>query len=101
MEQGAMEGAVTPEGERRTRAALAEITARLTNTRDMSTTLPSGYLSPAPSPSELLIRQRGSNKLYMYTNIIKQKNILFCLKGVIFRNTDSIMKILQHHTWVL
>ncbi|CAG9788128.1 unnamed protein product [Diatraea saccharalis] len=69
-----MEGAVTPEGGRRTRAALAEIPARLdrlrvtplqplTNTREMSPALPSGYLSPAPSPDELLIQQRGRKRL--------------------------------------
>ncbi|CAH2982866.1 unnamed protein product [Chilo suppressalis] len=69
-----MEGAVTPEGGRRTRAALAEIPARLdrlrvtplqplTNTRERSPALPSGYLSPAPSPDELLIQQRGRKRL--------------------------------------
>ncbi|CAG9788125.1 unnamed protein product [Diatraea saccharalis] len=51
MEQGAMEGAVTTEREHHTRVALAEITARLTNTRDMSTTLPSGYLSRKICPT--------------------------------------------------
>lgn len=65
-----MEGAATPEGGRRTRAALAEIPARLdrlrvtplqplTNTRERSPALPPGYLSPAPSPDEMLIQQRG------------------------------------------
>ncbi|KAG7302263.1 hypothetical protein JYU34_013758 [Plutella xylostella] len=67
-----MEVPVTPEGGRRTRAALAEIPARLdrlrvsttplqqlTNTREMSPALPPGYLSPAPSPDEMVIQQRG------------------------------------------
>ncbi|XP_026752716.2 uncharacterized protein LOC113512946 [Galleria mellonella] len=69
-----MEGAVTPEGGRRTRAALAEIPARLdrlrvtplqplTNTRDRSPALPPSYLSPAPSPDEMLIQQRGRKRL--------------------------------------
>ncbi|XP_049875157.1 uncharacterized protein LOC126373166 [Pectinophora gossypiella] len=69
-----MEGAQTPEGGRRTRAALAEIPARLdrlrvtplqalTNTRDLSPGLPPGYLSPAPSPDEMLIQQRGRKRL--------------------------------------
>lgn len=65
-----MDGAVTPEGGRRTRAALAEIPGVLdrlrvtplqpvTNTRERSPALPPGYLSPAPSPDEMLILQRG------------------------------------------
>lgn len=65
-----MDGAVTPEGGRRTRAALAEIPGFLdrlrvttlqpiTNIRELSPALPPGYLSPAPSPDELLIQQRG------------------------------------------
>nr|XP_037873230.1 uncharacterized protein LOC101738001 isoform X2 [Bombyx mori] len=70
-----MEGAVTPEGGRRTtRAALAEIPGfldrlrvtplqTLTNTRDLSPALPAGYLSPAPSPDEQLIQQRGRKRL--------------------------------------
>ncbi|XP_013192523.2 uncharacterized protein LOC106136501 [Amyelois transitella] len=69
-----MEGVVTPDGGRRTRAALAEIPARLdrlrvtplqplTNTREQSPSLPAGYLSPAPSPDELLIQQRGRKRL--------------------------------------
>ncbi|XP_053608794.1 uncharacterized protein LOC128674325 [Plodia interpunctella] len=72
-----MEGMVTPEGGRRTRAALAEIPARLgrlrvtplqplqalTNARDHSPPLPAGYLSPAPSPDEMLIQQRGRKRL--------------------------------------
>lgn len=60
----------SPEVPRRTRAALAEIPARLdrlrvtplrpvTNTREASPLLPPGYLSPAPSPDEFLIQQRG------------------------------------------
>ena len=60
----------SPEAPRRTRAALAEIPARLdrlrvtplrtlTNTREVSPSLPPGYLSPAPSPDEFLIQQRG------------------------------------------
>ncbi|KAJ2951659.1 hypothetical protein O0L34_g13818 [Tuta absoluta] len=69
-----MEGALTPEGGRRTRAALQEIPARLdrlrvtplqalTNTRELSPALPAGYLSPAPSPDEMLIQQRGRKRL--------------------------------------
>lgn len=69
-----MEGAVTPDGGRRTRAALAEIPVRLdrlrvtplqpvTNIRERSPALPAGYLSPAPSPDELLIQQRGRKRL--------------------------------------
>lgn len=66
-----MEGAPTPERGRRTRAALADIPARLdrlrmtplqplvSNTGELSPRLPSGYLSPAPSPDEMLIQQRG------------------------------------------
>lgn len=72
-----MEGAQTPEGGRRTRAALAEIPAGLdrlrvtplqplTNTRERSPALPPGYLSPAPSPDEMLIQQRGIIYLYLY-----------------------------------
>ncbi|KAF9793696.1 hypothetical protein SFRURICE_003520 [Spodoptera frugiperda] len=64
-----MEGAVTPDGGRRTRAALAEIPVRLdrlrvtplqpvTNIRERSPALPAGYLSPAASPDEMLIQQR-------------------------------------------
>lgn len=65
-----MEGA-TPDIPRRTRAALAEIPARMdrlrmtplqaitVNTREVSPGLPTGYLSPAPSPDEQLIQQRG------------------------------------------
>ncbi|XP_041981565.1 tethering factor for nuclear proteasome STS1 [Aricia agestis] len=65
----------TPEGPR-TRAALAEIPARLdrlrvtprpltaiTNNRELSPSLPPGYLSPAPSPEEFLIQQRGRKRL--------------------------------------
>lgn len=69
-----MEGPVTPDGGRRTRAALAEIPVRLdrlrvtplqpvTNLRERSPALPAGYLSPAPSPDELLIQQRGRKRL--------------------------------------
>ncbi|KAJ0176230.1 hypothetical protein K1T71_008404 [Dendrolimus kikuchii] len=69
-----MDGAVTPEGGRRTRAALAEMPGFLdrlrvtplqpvTNTRDRSPALPPGYLSPAPSPDEMLIQQRGRKRL--------------------------------------
>ncbi|KAG6464287.1 uncharacterized protein LOC115452965 [Manduca sexta] len=69
-----MQGAVTPEGGRRTRAALAEIPGFLdrlrvtplqsiANTRDLSPGLPPGYLSPAASPDELLIQQRGRRRL--------------------------------------
>lgn len=68
-----MEGAVTPEGGRRTRAALAEIPVRLDrlrvtplqpvhNLRERSPALPAGYLSPAASPDELLIQQRGRRR---------------------------------------
>ncbi|XP_045499749.1 uncharacterized protein LOC123697322 [Colias croceus] len=68
-----MEGAI-PDAPRRTRAALAEIPARLdrlrvtplrtlTNTREVSPSLPSGYLSPAPSPDEQLIQQRGRKRV--------------------------------------
>ncbi|OWR49691.1 uncharacterized protein LOC116770767 [Danaus plexippus] len=64
----------SPEVPRRTRAALAEIPARLdrlrvtplrpvTNTREASPLLPPGYLSPAPSPDEFLIQQRGRKRL--------------------------------------
>ncbi|VVC98186.1 unnamed protein product [Leptidea sinapis] len=64
----------SPDPPRRTRAALAEIPARLdrlrvtpfrtlTNTRETSPGLPSGYLSPAPSPDEQLIQQRGRKRL--------------------------------------
>lgn len=60
----------SPDAPRRTRATLAEIPARLdrlrvtplrpiTNTRELSPSLPPGYLSPAPSPDEFLIQQRG------------------------------------------
>lgn len=69
----AMEAAATPEHGRRTRAALAEIPVRLdrlrvtntplqplTNARDRSPALPPGYLSPAPSPDEMVIQQRGN-----------------------------------------
>uniref|UniRef100_A0A2H1W0E1 SFRICE_009080 n=1 Tax=Spodoptera frugiperda TaxID=7108 RepID=A0A2H1W0E1_SPOFR len=69
-----MEGAVTPDGGRRTRAALAEIPVRLdrlrvtplqpvTNIRERSPALPAGYLSPAASPDEMLIQQRGRKRL--------------------------------------
>ncbi|KPI90903.1 hypothetical protein RR46_14407 [Papilio xuthus] len=68
-----MEGAATPETGRRTRAALAEIPARLdrlrvtplqpvTNLRELSPALPPSYLSPAPSPDELCIQQRGRKR---------------------------------------
>lgn len=71
---------MTPDGGRRTRAALAEIPVRLdllrvtplhtvTNIRERSPALPAGYLSPAPSPDELLIQQRG----------IKIDFLAFCL----------------------
>ncbi|XP_034832604.1 uncharacterized protein [Maniola hyperantus] len=64
----------SPDAPRRTRAALAEIPARLdrlrvtplrpvTNTREVSPSLPPGYLSPAPSPDEFLIQQRGRKRL--------------------------------------
>ncbi|KAL4711067.1 hypothetical protein ACJJTC_009438 [Scirpophaga incertulas] len=69
-----MEGPATPENGRRTRAALAEIPVRLdrlrvtplqqvTNNRELSPALPSSYLSPAPSPDEVLIQQRGRKRL--------------------------------------
>lgn len=69
-----MEGAATPEGGRRTRAALAEIPDFLdrlrvtplqpvTNLRDHSPALPLGYLSPSQSPDEILIQQRGRKRL--------------------------------------
>ncbi|CAG4997122.1 unnamed protein product [Parnassius apollo] len=69
-----MEGAATPETGRRTRAALAEIPTRLdrlrvtplqpvaTNIRELSPALPPSYLSPAPSPDELCIQQRGRKR---------------------------------------
>ncbi|XP_050344311.1 uncharacterized protein LOC126769499 [Nymphalis io] len=64
----------SPDAPRRTRAALAEIPVRLdrlrvtplrplTNTREVSPSLPPGYLSPAPSPDEFLIQQRGRKRL--------------------------------------
>lgn len=64
----------SPDAPRRTRAALAEIPERLdrlrvtplrplTNTREQSPALPPGYLSPAPSPDEFLIQQRGRKRL--------------------------------------
>ncbi|CAK1542978.1 unnamed protein product [Leptosia nina] len=64
----------TADNLRRRRAALAEIPARLdrlrmtplqpvsVNTR-MSPGIPSGYLSPAPSPEEQLIQQRGRKRI--------------------------------------
>ncbi|XP_045774087.1 tethering factor for nuclear proteasome STS1 [Maniola jurtina] len=63
-----------PDTPRRTRAALAEIPVRLerllvtplqpvTNTREVSPSLPPGYLSPAPSPDEFIIQQRGRKRL--------------------------------------
>ncbi|GBP43574.1 Tethering factor for nuclear proteasome sts1 [Eumeta japonica] len=70
-----MEEVGTPETTRRTtRAALAEIPApmdrlritplrALTNITELSPNLPSGYLSPAPSPDELVIQQRGRRRI--------------------------------------
>ncbi|CAF4856677.1 unnamed protein product [Pieris macdunnoughi] len=67
-------GGATPDIPRRTRAALAEIPARMDrlrmtplqaiaiNTREVSPGLPTGYLSPAPSPDEQLIQQRGRKR---------------------------------------
>lgn len=76
-----MEGAVTPDGGRRTRAALTEIPVRLdrlrvtplqpvTNFRERSPALPLGYLSPAPSPDELLIQQRGISVIWLNYSFI-------------------------------
>ncbi|XP_068629865.1 uncharacterized protein [Battus philenor] len=69
-----MEVGATPGTGRRTRAALAEIPNRLdrlrvtplqpvTNIRELSPALPPSYLSPAPSPDELCIQQRGRKRL--------------------------------------